>query len=138
MKALAPRPREKQPALLDRRQRLGFLPTLAFWNRKDIRKLTGPWLAAFAALWLILLELIRGAVPPWATKLIGAAGPLLFITVLERYVRARLERRALAQGLHDEAPQLPGSIQSLTSDGVTPTRERDGVIEMGRRRQDHP
>jgi hypothetical protein len=138
MKALAPRPREKQPALLDRRQRLGFLPTLAFWNRRDIRKLTGPWLAAFAALWLLLLELIRGTVPPWATKLIGAAGPLLFITLLERHVRARLERRALAQGLHGAVPQPPGSIPSPTSDSVTPTRERDGVTEMGRRRQEHP
>jgi hypothetical protein len=73
------------------------LPTLAFWNRRDVRRITGPWLAVFAFVWLLALELLRSTLHPWASALMALSGPLLFLGMLERYLRARLRRRALGQ-----------------------------------------
>jgi hypothetical protein len=96
MSALVPIPAEHP---LERPQRLGFLPTLAFWRRRDVWKIAGPWTAAFVCLWTVLLDLfVRGLVPAWTSAVIAGAGPMLFVGFLERYLRARLERRrVLAQ-----------------------------------------
>ncbi|WP_434424328.1 hypothetical protein [Nannocystis pusilla] len=81
---------------LDRPQRLGFLPTLAFWRRRDVWKIAGPWAATFVGLWTVLLDLFMlGFVPAWASALLAGAGPVLFVGLLERYLRARLERRKI-------------------------------------------
>jgi hypothetical protein len=94
MAMLAPVPADKQLARLERPQRLGFLPTLAFWKRRDVWKIAGPWAAAFVLLWTVLLDLfVRGLIPAWASPVIAGAGPVLFVGLLERYLRARLERR---------------------------------------------
>jgi hypothetical protein len=97
MGALSPSPDERQPTLVGRPQRLGIVPILAFWNRRDVRRTTGPWMAGFAFLWLILLEVLRSAVPGWTLALMAGTGPLLFLGILERYLRGRLRRRALDQ-----------------------------------------
>ncbi|MBZ5710603.1 hypothetical protein [Nannocystis pusilla] len=92
-------PSGKGVAYLDRRQRLGFSPTLAFWTRPDIQKLTGPWLAGFVVLWSIALSMfVMQWVPIWASGLLGGAGLFLFIALFERYLRTRLRSRALEEG----------------------------------------
>jgi len=94
MATLAPFPPDKALARLERPQRLGFLPTLAFWKRRDVWKIAGPWTAAFVFLWTVLLDLfVRGLIPAWASPVIAGAGPVLFVGLLERYLRARLGRR---------------------------------------------
>ena len=99
MATLAPAPADNKPARLERPQRLGFLPTLAFWKRREVWKIAGPWAAAFVLVWTVLLDLfVRGLIPAWATPVIAGAGPVLFVGLLERYLRARLEdRRVLGQ-----------------------------------------
>lgn len=99
MTTLAPVPADNELARLERPQRLGFLPTLAFWKRREVWKIAGPWAAAFVLLWTVLLDLfVRGSIPPWVTPVLAGAGPVLFVGLLERYLRARLERRrALVQ-----------------------------------------
>lgn len=99
METLAPRAPEREPARLDRPQRLGFLPTTAFWQRPDVWKIAGPPTGLFVFLWLMMLSLfVVEWTPMWASGLIAGLGPLLFVGLLERYLRSRLQRRrALAQ-----------------------------------------
>ncbi|MDC0668179.1 hypothetical protein [Nannocystis radixulma] len=92
-------PSGKEAAYLDRRQRLGFVPTFAFWTRPDIQKLTGPWLAVFVVLWSIVLSMfVMEWVPLWASGLLGGVGLVIFIALFERYLRFRLGSRALEKG----------------------------------------
>lgn len=86
-------------ARLDRPQRLGFLPTTAFWKRPDVWKIVGPWSAVFVFLWLVWIELVLDSLLPlWASLVVAVMGQFVFIVVLERYLRVRLRRRALATG----------------------------------------
>jgi hypothetical protein len=94
MTTLAPRPTETAPAYLDRPQRLGILPTTAFWRRPAVWKIAGRPTGAFVFLWLMMLSLfVVDRTPMWASGLIAGAGPYLFVGLLERYLRARLRRR---------------------------------------------
>lgn len=94
MGELAPRPPHK-PAYLDRPQRFGFLPTLAFWNRRDVAKANGPMLAVFVVLWLLLLGTLADhlLLVGWPRRLAAGLGPYLFLGLLERYLRKRLRAR---------------------------------------------
>ncbi len=95
MTAPAQRLPEKDLAYLDRPQRLGFLPTLAFWNRRDVSKVTGPMLGTFVLLWLMALALfVNEWTPTWVSGLLGGLGPYLFLGALERVIRKRLRARA--------------------------------------------
>lgn len=100
MKTLAPCPPAGELAYLDRPQRLGFLPTTAFWNRPDVWKIAGRPTGVFVFLWLMMLSLfVVEWTPMWASGLIAGVGPVLFVGLLERYLRARLQRqRALSRG----------------------------------------
>jgi len=94
MTALVPRPSETEVAHLDRPQRLGFLPTTAFWKRRDVWRIAGPPTSVFVFLWLLMLDLlVHGTIPMWASSIIAGIGPYLFVALLERYLRARLRRR---------------------------------------------
>lgn len=57
MASLMPRPPEGATSYLDRPQRLGFLPTRAFWNRRDVWRLAFPLNVGFILLWFALLDL---------------------------------------------------------------------------------
>lgn len=87
-------------ARLDRPQRLGFLPTTAFWQRPDVWRIAGPPTGVFVFLWLMMLSLfVVKWTPMWASALLAGLGPYLFVAVLERYLRRQLRRReALAEG----------------------------------------
>lgn len=94
MTALAPRPPETEVAHLDRPQPLGFLPTTAFWKRRDVWKIAGPPTGVFVFLWLMMLDLfVIGSTPIWASAVLAGIGPFLFVALLERYLRGRLRRR---------------------------------------------
>ena len=108
MPTLTPQPSESKAAGLDRPQRLGFLPTTAFWQRPDVWKVAGRPTGAFVFLWMMMLSLcVVKWTPMWASALLAGLGPFLFVAVLERYLRARLrQRRSLTR---DESPGALGS-----------------------------
>lgn len=94
MTTLAPRPPEAEVPHLDRPQRLGFLPTTAFWKRRDVWRIAGPPTGVFVFLWLMMLDLlVVDFTPMWASGLLAGIGPYLFVALLERYLRVRLRRR---------------------------------------------
>ena len=105
-----PRPPERELPRLDRPQRFGFLPTAAFWNRRDVRRISGPLIGGFAFLWFMMLGVfVTGSIPLWANIMLSLAGLYLFVGLLERYVRARLRRRRALQASPDntDAPREP-------------------------------
>ena len=60
--------RHNEIARLEHPQRLAFLPTLAFWKRREVWRIAGPWTAAFVLPWTVLLDLfVRELIPAWAT-----------------------------------------------------------------------
>ncbi len=81
---------------LETPQRWGVLPTLNFWNRRDVwpsaRWLTIPVTAASALATAVLATLVD----PWLLPLVGPACGLPVIIshgLLERYIRRRLRQR---------------------------------------------
>jgi hypothetical protein len=86
-------------ARLDRPQRWGVLPTMAFWNRRDVWRIAGLPCGVFAVIWVTLLSNVVGnAIPMWASLVLSGLGPLLFLAVLERGIRKRLRLAALTTG----------------------------------------
>ena len=85
-------------------QRWGFVPTMAFWQRPDVWKIAGPPTGVFVFFWLVALDIfVTGTTPLWASGLLGGLGPFLFVGVLERYLRRRMQRRALGPA-DDDVP----------------------------------
>jgi hypothetical protein len=84
---------------LETPQPLGFLPTLHFWNRRDVGKsarwLTGP----VTGVSMLTTAVVATMVEPWLFPLVGLACGMPVVLahgLLERYVRKRLrERRQL-------------------------------------------
>jgi hypothetical protein len=112
MTALAPRPPETEVANLDRPQRLGFLPTTAFWKRRDVWRIAGPPTGVFVFLWLMMLGLfVTGSTPMWASAMLAGIGPYLFVAVLERYLRVRLRRRRSLELPSQDKADAPGSAR---------------------------
>ncbi len=106
MPALAPRPVTAEPARLDRPQRWGIVPTSAFWKRADVWRIAGPPTAIFVVLWSIALDaLVFGWTPLWASGLLGGLGPFLFVGLLERYLRRRMQQRRALRPAADDAPE---------------------------------
>ncbi len=122
MLSLVRRPPEKAIVYLDRPQRLGFLPTMAFWNRRDVAKLNAPLFGTFTLLWLlVMISFVDDWVPVWwARSLLVALVPYLFLGALERVIRKRLHARArllpadsvTADGGAKPAAQVAASGQS--------------------------
>ena len=128
----APRPSEKNPARLDRPQRLGFLPTAAFWKRPDVWKIAGPWSAVFVVLWWVLIDLFaKNWIPFWASALLVAMGQFLFIAMLERYLRTRLRHRALGQGDGRVRAAAPEHVGGLVLGAGAEDRWRGGPRRPG-------
>lgn len=82
---------------LETPQRLGILPTLHFWNRRDVWK-SGRWLfAPLAGASALLTGLAATAVDPWLLPLVGLANGLPVVLahgLLERYIRRKVRERA--------------------------------------------
>ncbi len=89
-----PSTHESKLARLDRPQRLGFLPTEAFWERRDVKKAARPLIVGFAFQWFMMIDLFAPGLPVWANSALSVAGLYLFVALLERYIRARLRARA--------------------------------------------
>lgn len=98
MFSLVRRPPEQAIVYLDRPQRLGFLPTLAFWNRRDVARVNAPIFGTFVVLWfLVMVGFVGDWVPLWwVRKLLVVLGPYLFLGVLERHIRKWLRARSVA------------------------------------------
>ena len=85
-------------ALLDRPQRLGFLPTFWFWNDRERQRLVTPLLVtiAFPSTALFFFLMARLELPVWLLVVFGTVWPQLVLGLVERRVRRELRRRALA------------------------------------------
>jgi hypothetical protein len=88
----------QQPALLDRPQPLGFLPSRRFWKDPENQRLAAPAFAIAVAVLIPVIALLLD-VPWWAAGLIFAAAMLLMQGLFERYIRHAAKQRArLAEG----------------------------------------
>jgi hypothetical protein len=92
---------------LETPQRFGLLPTLNFWNRRDVWK-SARWLTApVTGASMLATAIIAPAVDPWMVSLVGLACGVPVILahgLLERYLRRRLrERRSSGRETSSEA-----------------------------------
>lgn len=90
---LAPR----DPALVDRTQPLGILPTLSFWDEPANRKLIR-WPMAVLAGVLPLAVVSFLSLPWWGSGLVAAGTMVLSLGLFERYIRMRVKARRRALG----------------------------------------
>jgi hypothetical protein len=99
---------------LETPQRLGILPTLHFWNRRDVWKHARWFTAPLAGLGALVTGLAWDSVHPGLMPVVGLASGVPVVLahgLLERYVRRRvLERR---RELPPAEPQA--SLQSTSS-----------------------
>lgn len=96
----------RRRSLRDRPQRLGFLPTMWFWNDHEAQRLLMPLVvvialpvaaaAQFLTVWLQLW---------WAWPVLaGLVWPFLLMGLVERHIRRKLARRLPASGRAGELP----------------------------------
>jgi hypothetical protein len=83
---------------LERSQRFGILPTMTFWNRRDVWR-TGRWFVApVVGLSVAAGTLLHMAIPTWSvpvtTLLFGALPPLAVMGGVERYIRRKRRERS--------------------------------------------
>lgn len=93
-------------SLLDRPQRLGFLPTLWFWNDRERQRLLLPLIVMIAVPLtpLLFFLMVWLQLPMWTLLLAGTVWPQLVCGLVERRIRGELRRRALAPSPHALAP----------------------------------
>ena len=93
---------------LETPQRLGILPTMAFWNRKDVWK-SARWLVApMVGMGTFAIAMIGPQIESFTIAMaggLGAAVPLLTMGLLERHVRKVLRLRASAETPPDAGPR---------------------------------
>lgn len=91
--------------LLDRPQRLGFLPTWWFWSDPEREVLLRPLIAAIALPLtpLLFFMMVQLQWPVWTLIAASTLWPSLVCGLVERHVRAELRRRALAAALAEPA-----------------------------------
>ncbi|MBZ5708621.1 hypothetical protein [Nannocystis pusilla] len=76
---------------LSQPQRWWVIPTLAFWHRRTVWRVVGPWFGLFAATFSTALGLV--ALPFLAKMALLFAGNTLALGLFERYIRRKLKRR---------------------------------------------
>lgn len=84
--------------LLDRPQRLGFLPTVWFWNDPERQRLVLPIVLSVTLPWTLVLFYL---VMRWPISLalfvvVNTLAPYLGMGLIERHIRRELRRRQLA------------------------------------------
>src|SRR5687768_3210434 len=92
------RRRSYDGSLLERPQKLGFLPTWSFWNRADVWR-SGQWFVVPVAGLSACAGVFVGALlPGWSLPLAGLLFGALPVTIvmgtLERYIRRKLTTRS--------------------------------------------
>lgn len=106
--------------LLDRPQRLGFLPTAWFWNDPERQRLVLPIVLSVTLpsmpvlFWLVT----RWPIPFALFVAVNALAPYLGMGLIERHIRRELRRRRLAGAALGElpveaSPAPPPSARSL-------------------------
>ncbi|MFY0533068.1 hypothetical protein [Nannocystis pusilla] len=91
--------------LLDRPQRLGFLPTYWFWSDPAREALLRPLTMAIGLPLtpLLFFMMVKLQWSIWTLIAASALWPSLVCGLVERHVRAELRRRALAAALAEPA-----------------------------------
>jgi membrane associated rhomboid family serine protease len=89
---------DSNAATLSRPQKLGFLPTMAFWKRTDIRKPLAFFVAPGGFLGGLMVAFLGDYFPAgwgWSAVLGGIAGgfTLLYVGVLEKVIRREMKKR---------------------------------------------
>ena len=79
------------PALLERPQPLGFLPSWWFWNDPKNWALIKIPFAIFGVAVVVIVDLLN--LPLWATPLAIAGVLVLALGLIERYIRHAAKRR---------------------------------------------
>lgn len=82
--------------LLDRPQRLGFLPSMWFWNDHARHRLVLPivmWLS-LPLTPLIFFLIVRFQLPIWLLPVVSGVWPFVVMGLVERHIRGELRRRA--------------------------------------------
>lgn len=107
--------------LLDRPQRLGFLPTLWFWNDRERYRLAFP-LVLVLSLPLVPLTfflVVRLQLHFLLIVVVNTLAPYVALGFIERHMRGELRRRELA------GPEVGGELeQTSPSDMLTPLSAR--------------
>jgi hypothetical protein len=81
---------------LETPQRLGFLPTLHFWNRRDVWPSARWFIVPVVGATLLGSIVLYATVSPWLYPVIGVASGVpvaLAHGLLERHIRRRLRQR---------------------------------------------
>lgn len=83
--------------LLDRPQRLGFLPTLWFWNDHERHRLALPLVLSLSLplVPLLFFLVVRFQLPFSLFVVVNTLAPYVAMGVIERYIRRELRRRRL-------------------------------------------
>jgi hypothetical protein len=92
--------------LLDRPQRLGFLPTAWFWNDPERQRLVLPIVLSVTLPWMPVLFwlVMRWPIPFALFVVVNALAPYLGMGLIERHIRRELRRRELAGAALGELP----------------------------------
>ncbi|WP_434425595.1 hypothetical protein [Nannocystis pusilla] len=100
------------PRLLDRPQRLGFLPTAWFWNDPERQRLVLPIVLSVTLPWMpVLFYLVmRGPLPFALFVVVNTLAPYLGMGLVERHIRRELRRRQLAGAELGELPVHAGPV----------------------------
>ena len=110
---------------LDRPQTWGILPTMTFWNRRDVGRIAGAYILPIWMLIGFAASMVAIRVPWWAVPVVMASAGvtmLLLQGLLERYIRQRASRTG---GDHRSLPDLdPDQV------GPSPSR-RKLIIALG-------
>lgn len=96
--------------LLDRPQRLGFLPTVWFWNDPGRQRLVLPIVLSVTLPWMpVLFYLVMRWPLPFALfVVVNTLAPYLGMGLIERHIRRELRRRELAAAAGGEVPFQAG------------------------------
>ena len=93
-----------------KRQRLGFLPTMALWNDQEMQKLVFPIIVAVSVPLTPLLLYIQHALDlsTWLVMAVTLLYPYLILGLVERHVRTRPRaRRVMARSGREHHGRAP-------------------------------
>lgn len=109
---LAPRPRT---ALTNRNQRLGFLPTLSYWNDRERQRLLTPLVLVVAVPLapLVVVGATKLQLSIWLVYLVlFVVAPTLIMGLVERHIRKELHRRIASGAVDDIVVAAPPQVSN--------------------------
>lgn len=91
-------------ANLSRPQRWGILPTLSFWNRRDVWRHAKWFIVPCLLFWTyVLQDLWYGIISWWASTALYLLAITFGLGLFERYIRRKLRQRYEAIAAGDES-----------------------------------